>query len=186
MHRLRFIPLLAAVAVLATAGVAHAAANPTVTGTVNPGTLDVATSATPSFTSTLDGTDQVKNYSVPLIVTDATGTDAGWHLTITSTQFDDGSSHTLATSASTLKSSVTEACHTGSTCVATDDDGSLRPFTVPAAAGTPPTAVAFYQAGANTGEGKIDVTPSIDVAVPASTHTGAYTSDLTIAAVAGP
>src|SRR6476661_4117618 len=87
MHRLRSISLLAVSAVLATAGVAYADATPTVTGTVNPGTLSVAsTGAAPSFTTTLDGTDQTLNYSAPLIVTDATGSGDGWNLTITSTK----------------------------------------------------------------------------------------------------
>ena len=185
MHRLRSISLLAVSAVLATAGVAYADATPTVTGTVNPGTLSVAsTGAAPSFTTTLDGTDQTLNYSAPLIVTDATGSGAGWNLTITSTQFDAGSGHKLATGASSLKSAITEACHTGSTCVDPTDNVS-RPVTVPAGA-TAPTAVSFYNAALATGVGKIDVTPSVDVAVPASTVPGTYTSDLTIAAVSGP
>jgi hypothetical protein len=185
MHRLRSISLLAVSAVLATAGVAYADATPTVTGTVNPGTLSVATSATPSFTSTLDGTDQTKNYTVPLEVTDATGSGDGWNLTITSTLFDDGAGHTLASDASTVKSSVTVGCHTGSTCVAPTDTTAVRPLTLPAAASAPAGTV-FYNADVATGTGKIDVTPSVDVAVPASTHTGTYTSDLTIAAVSGP
>jgi hypothetical protein len=183
MHRLRSISLLAVSAVLATAGVAYADATPTVTGTVNPGTLDVSTSATPSFTSTLDGTDQTKNYTVPLVVTDATGSGDGWNLTITSTLFDSGTDQ-LAANASTLKSGVTVGCHTGSTCVSPTDNAT-RPVTVPAAA-TAPTAVSFYNAALNTGSGKIDVTPSIDVSVPASTKVGTYSSDLTIAAVDGP
>jgi hypothetical protein len=185
MHRLRSISLLAVSAVLATAGVAYADATPTVTGTVNPGSLSVAsTGAAPSFTTTLDGTDQSLNYSAPLVVTDATGSGDGWNLTITSTLFDDGAGHTLAATASSLKSSVTEACHTGSTCV-TPTDNVSRPVTVPAGA-TAPTAVSFYNAAVNTGAGKVDLTPSVDVAVPAATIPGTYTSDLTIAAVDGP
>ena len=63
------------------------AASATVSGNVNAGTLSISTSATPSFSVTLDGTDKTGSYTVPTTVTDATGSGAGWNLTITSTQF---------------------------------------------------------------------------------------------------
>src|SRR5436305_11176911 len=91
--------LLAAVAPQSALG-----ASATVTGSVNAGTLSIATSATPSFSVTLDGTDKSGSYTVPTTVTDATGGGAGWNLTITSTQFTTagGQPHKLATSASSL------------------------------------------------------------------------------------
>src|SRR5205809_4145578 len=89
------------------------AASATVTGNVNAGTLSISTSATPSFSVTLDGTDKTGSYTVPTTVTDATGSGAGWNLTITSTQFTTGggSPHTLATNASSI-TGVTNTCTT--------------------------------------------------------------------------
>src|SRR5215210_2132877 len=66
------------------------AASATVSGNVTGGALSITTSATPSFSATLDGTDQTKSYTVPTTVTDARGNSAGWHLDITSTQFTTG------------------------------------------------------------------------------------------------
>jgi hypothetical protein len=59
------------------------------------------------------------------------------------------------------------------------------PIGVPAGS-TPPTAVKYFNASASTGTGKFTNTPAVDVAVPASTAVGSYTSTLTLAAVSGP
>jgi hypothetical protein len=174
--------LVAGMAALAVFASPASAATSTVTGTITAGTLSLATSATPSFGVTLDGTDKTATYSVPTTVTDATGSDSGWNLTITSTQFTTGS-QTLSTSASTV-TGVTNTCVGGSTCTAATNAIGY-PVTIPAAA-TPPAAVKFFNAGAGTGAGKFTNTPAISVAVPANTHAGVYTSTLTLAAVSGP
>ena len=158
-------------------------ASATVTGSVNAGTLSIATSATPSFSVTLDGTDKSGSYTVPTTVTDATGGGAGWNLTITSTQFTTGggSPHTLATNASSV-TGVSSSCVT--TCV--DPTNSITyPVGVPAGS-TPPTAVKYFNAAAATGQGKFTNTPSVNVSVPASTAVGSYNSTLTLAAITGP
>ena len=155
------------------------------TGSVNAGTLSIATSATPSFSVTLDGTDKSGSYTVPTTVTDATGGGAGWNLTITSTQFTTGggSPHTLATSASSL-TGVTSSCAGGSTC--TNPTNSVTyPVAVPAGS-TPPTAVKYFNAALNTGAGQFTNTPTVSVSVPANTYAGSYSSTLTLAAVSGP
>src|SRR3954453_1714884 len=118
--RKRLTAAVAAVAAFAaTAAVAPAAlaANATVTGTVSAGTLGITTSATPSFSVTLDGTDKTPTYTVPATVTDATGAGAGWKLTITSTQFTTGGGtpKTLATNASTI-TGVANSCTGSGTC----------------------------------------------------------------------
>jgi hypothetical protein len=178
----RFYLLLAGIAAAAVLAAPASAATSTVTGTITAGTLSLAPSATASFGVTLNGLDQTATYTVPTTVTDATGSDAGWNLTITSTQFTTGS-QTLATSASTV-TGVTNTCVGGSTCTAASNVIGY-PVTVPAAA-TPPTAVKFFNADAGTGAGKFTNTPTISVAVPANTHAGVYTSTLTLAAVSGP
>src|SRR4051812_47260957 len=92
MTRIRTISAVAATVSLlaALAPQSALAASATVTGSVNAGTLSISTSATPSFSVTLDGTDKTGSYTVPTTVTDATGSGAGWNLTITSTQFTTG------------------------------------------------------------------------------------------------
>jgi hypothetical protein len=178
----RFNILLAGMAAFAVLASPASAATSTVTGTITAGTLSLATSATPSFGVSLDGTDQTATYTVPATVTDATGSDSGWNLTVTSTQFTTGS-QTLATTASTV-TGVTNTCVGGSTCTAATN-AITYPVTVPAA-GTPPAAVKFFNAAASTGAGKFTNTPTITVAVPANTHAGVYSSTLTLAAVSGP
>src|SRR5438128_12440177 len=66
------------------------AASSTVTGNVNAGTLSISTSATPSFSVTLDGTDKTEIGRASCRESDATGSGAGWNLTITSNQVTTG------------------------------------------------------------------------------------------------
>jgi X-X-X-Leu-X-X-Gly heptad repeat protein len=158
------------------------AATTDVDGTISAGTLDVSTTATPSFSATLDGTDQTKSYSVPTTVTDARGNGSGWHLTITSTQFADGAK-TLAANASTL-TGVTNECADGATCT-NPDNAVTYPVGVPAGPEAP-AAVKYFSAAESTGLGKFENTPSVDVFLPADVEAGSYTSTLTVSAVSGP
>jgi hypothetical protein len=155
-----------------------------VTATVTGGGLSEATSATPSFSATLDGTDQTPTYTLPLTVTEARGTGAGWNLTVTSTQFTTGGGtpKTLSTTASSV-ASVTSSCATG-TCTSPTNSVTY-PVGLPAGS-TPPTAVKFFNAAANTGMGKFTITPTVNVSVPANTFAGAYSSTVTLAVVTGP
>lgn len=180
----------AAITCLALAGAAVAAppafaATSTVTGTVSGGSLSIATSATPTFSVTLNGTDQTPTYTVPTTATDTTGSAAGWNLTVTSTQFTTGGGtpKTLATNASTI-TGVTNSCPGPGSCTA-PTNAITYPIGVPAA-GTPPAAVKYYNAAAATGEGVFTNTPTVQVAVPATASAGSYSSTLTLAAVSGP
>ena len=56
---------------------------------------------------------------------------------------------------------------------------------VPAASSAPP-AVKLFNAAANTGMGGFTVTPTVQVAIPANTYAGTYTSTVTVAVVSGP
>jgi hypothetical protein len=153
------------------------AATSLVTGTVTAGTLSIDTVATPTFGVTLNGINQVATYTVPSTVIDATGSDAGWHLTVSSTPFTD-SSFALADDASHV-TGVVSSCDT--TC--TDPLNAIGyPLSIPAD-GNP---VDYFNADVGTGAGKFTNTPTIAVDVPANTHAGTYTSTLTLAAVSGP
>ena len=181
-HRLLILTALTAAALTTTA--AALAGTMTATATVA-GTAGISLNlpSGPSFSSTLDGTDQTVSYSVPLTLTDARGTGAGWNLTLTSTTFNDGSGHTLSTSASTV-ASATVTCVAGGTCT-TPINAITYPVTVPAAVSAP-AAVKVFNSAANTGMGRFTITPSINVAIPGNSYAGSYTSTLTVAAVSGP
>jgi WxL domain surface cell wall-binding len=177
-----FILLGLAAAALVLAGVAVAGtvtATATVTGA---GSLALSNGATATISDTLDGTDQVVSYALPLAMTDARGTGTGWNLTITSTTFTTGT-HSLAAGASSI-GSVASACVAGGTC--TNPTSSISyPLTVPAAA-TAPTAVKVFNAAAGTGLGRFTITPSVNVTIPGNSYAGSYASTLTIAAISGP
>ena len=147
------------------------------------GSIALSNGATASLTSTLDGTDQAVSYTVPLTLTDARGSGAGWNLTLTSTTFDDGAGHTLATSASTI-ASVAMACIGGNSCTSATNSITY-PLTIPAAASAP-AAVKVFNSAANTGMGRLTITPTVNVAIPGNSYAGTYTSTLTVAAVSGP
>ena len=180
-------PLLACIVVCGAAAVVPAgalAASATVTGTLNGTSLSLSTTAAPTFSDNLDLGDQTQTYPVPATVQDTRGNGSGWNLTITSTQFSTGGAtpNTLANTASSL-TGVTSVCASG-TCT-NPTNAITYPVAVPAAT-TPPTAVKFFNAAANTGMGKFSVTPTVGVFVPQNSFAGTYTSTLTLSIVSGP
>jgi hypothetical protein len=175
-HRLLILTALMAAALTTTA--AALAGNLTATATVA-GTAGISLSlpADPSLTSTLDGTDQTVSYSPLLGVIDARGGGAGWNLQISATTFADGFGHSLAAG---RVSSVASACTGGGTCTAPTSSGITYPLAISGTAG------AFFSAAVNTGLGKVNVTPSIDIVIPGNAFAGTYTSTVTLAATTGP
>jgi hypothetical protein len=170
--RLTILFAVAAALLAVVAGSAYAlGVTGTVTGTAGVG-LDPGSN--PSFTDTLDGTDQTVTYKPVLGVTDARGSGAGWHLTESATNLTDGT-HVLIQKIS----AVTQACHTGSTCSLPTSSTTL-PVTMGAA------GASFYSSAATFGLGKVDVTPTVSVAIPGNSYAGTYSSTVTFAAVAGP
>lgn len=174
-QRIFIIIGIAAVALVASA-VALAGtltATTTVSGTAG---ISLNLPANPSLSSTLDGSDQTVSYAPVLGVVDARGSGAGWNLTIAATAFSDGAGHTLA--AGTLDTAA-QICHSGSSCTAAVN-GVALPLTLST------TAAKFFNAALNSGLGKVDVTPTVNVSVPGNAYAGTYTSTVTVAAVAGP
>ena len=175
--RQRLFILLGSAAVALAAATAALAGNLTATVTVSGAAgMSMNLPADPSLTETLDGTDQVVTWSAILGIVDARGTGAGWNLTLATTTFADGSGHTLAPGAVTAVGAV---CQGGSSCT-----GATNSVTYPITISG--TAVKFFNAAANTGLGKVNVTPSVDVAIPGNAYAGTYTSTVTLAAVSGP
>ena len=145
----------------------------TITGTAG---ISLNLPSNPSISNTIDGTDQTVSYSPVLGVVDARGSGAGWNLQISATTFIDGASHTLAPG---IVTAAAQACHAGSTCTAATNS-IVPPLTITT------TAAKFFNAALNTGLGKLDVTPTIQVAIPGNSYAGTYTSTVTLAATTGP
>jgi hypothetical protein len=156
-------------------------ATSTLAGTVTGGSLTLTTSAAPSFSVTLDGSDQVPSYTLPISTSDLRGTGAGWNTTITSTTITAGS-QSLPTTASNV-TGVTSTC-AGTTCTPAAN-AITYPLAVPAAT-TAPAAVKLFNAATDTGLSKLTITPTVLVSVPGNAHTGSYTSTITLAVVSGP
>jgi hypothetical protein len=149
-------------------------ATATVSGTAG---ISLNLPSNPTITDTLDGTDQTVSYAPILGVIDARGSGSGWNLQISATTFSDGSGHTLAAG---QVSSVTQGCKAGSTCTVGTSSGITYPLTIGG------VAAKFFNAALNTGLGKVDVTPTIEVSIPGNAYAGSYTSTVTLAAATGP
>jgi hypothetical protein len=147
------------------------------------GSLTLSAPSTSTFSAvTLNGTDQTVSASIVLKPDDETTTHLGWNITGTSTTFSDGSGHTLPTTATTI--TAASAGTTGGNCVM-PTNSITYPLTLPAGA-SPPTAVKVYNAALATGQGPTNVTLTAQLAVPANTFHGTYTSTETFAVVSGP
>jgi hypothetical protein len=157
------------------------------TGTLDAGTLSFAsTPASLTFPAvSLDGSEQSTSTSPPVDIADATGSGAGWNVTITSTQFSRGSA-TLPASATNVNAAPSASCDTGASCTpATLSSSVTYPVTVPAGS-TAPTATRLYSAAAGSGLGDQTISPDFTLGVPANTAAGAYSSDWTLGLVSGP
>jgi hypothetical protein len=148
------------------------------------GVLSVQTSASPTFSTSLDSGDHTPTYAIPLTTTGSVSPATGWNETITSTQFSSGT-HTLSTSASTIGSAPTATCDSQYANCSPPTNAVTYPVAVPAAA-VAPSAIKFFDAATGTGAGEFTITPTITVTVPQNTFAGTYTSTVTIAIVSGP
>ena len=175
--RQRFLIIIGIAAVALVASTAALAGTLTATAAVTGASgISMSLPSDPSISDTLDGTDQTVSWSAALGVVDARGTGAGWNITMGATTFSDGSGHTLAAGSIT---GVSAACHGGNSCTSATNSVTY-PLTLSG------TAAKFFNAASGSGMGKIDVTPSVDVAIPGNAYAGTYTSTVTLAAVSGP
>jgi hypothetical protein len=164
--------------------IAALADSPTATVAVTGGNFSETSSGNVSAAPvTLDGTDQTTTYALGLTVLDARGSGAGWNLTITSTLFDDGAGHQLASNASSINAAPTVAC-IGTHC--TLPSNSIT-YSVGVPAGSPaPAAVKFFNAASGSGLGKFTITPTVTISIPANTIAATYTSTVSVAIVSSP
>ncbi len=132
----------------------------------------------------LNDQDQYITYIVPITVSDTRSSGAGWHLTITSTQFNivGSPSIKLSSDASSIDG-VTASCSGNGICTILNN-GITYPLLVPAGDGVP--AVSFFQANPYSGIGTFTVTAKMGVLIPADAYAGVYTSSITLDMVSGP
>jgi WxL domain surface cell wall-binding len=201
---------------LAAAGTAQAAACPGApvvagTGCADTGTLTFAAgslSLLSPIALTWAGTGNGLNQELvdtttadqSYTVNDATGSGAGWNVTVSATTFTSttpaatlADTGTLSTNGSIASATATTGpaatCTTGATCTPPTDT-TAYPVAITTAAATP-TAFKIYDAAAATGLGSIDIgLPGAPVgwwvAVPANVVPATYTSTITLEAVSAP
>ncbi len=198
-----FLSMLLLLLVCATS--AFADGGGTLSPTLSGGSLAVANNGSVSGTivgsTTLNGTNQALTIAVPLTVTDPTGTGAGWHLSISETQFSNAANastfRTLGSTAVTFTSITSVACHSGSTCsTPTDGINTSSGTAVPEAATTTDgtslsegsvTPLSLYNAAVDTGMGIIDMTANFALNLrPNTTYAAAYSSTMTITISSAP
>lgn len=125
---------------------------------------------------TLNGQDQTASYTLPIQVTDATGSGAGWNLQISGTPLT-SNSHTLTQQVRTASGT----CAGSGTCTSIAPGASI---TYPVVIGT--TGSKFFSTAANSGMGIFNVSTTVDVLVPGNSFAGTYTTTITLASVSTP
>jgi WxL domain surface cell wall-binding len=178
----------------------------TLTGTLNltAGSLTLTSPGSLTWSSTLNGTNQsvvdTTAADQQYTVDDATGSGAGWHVTLSATTFTNGT-HTLANTGTFVNTgSVTSisattgptaTCATGATCTL-PTNSTTYPVAVTTAA-TSPTPVTIYDTAASSGLGQLVVGGSTAanpvgwwLNVPGNAFAGAYTSTVTLAVISAP
>ncbi len=185
----------------ATTCVAPASCSMTGTVGLTGGSLSLTTPGSLNWAGTLTGTDQSLVDTTPAdqqySVTDATGTGAGWHVTISATTFTNGGSTfpdagSFSTNGSTssISSTAAPSATCAGSCTLPDDSALAYPIAITTAA-ISPTPVTIYDAKANTGLGSVVIgnTPNPVgwwVNVPGNAVAGSYTSTITMAVISGP
>ena len=166
------------VSAFAAAPVAAQAADTSLSGTLSAGSLSNTAPVIAPFGVTLTGLTQTTNVMVgPWSVTDATGTNDGYNVTVTATAATVNDSTSLAGTGGSLTLTPTTAV------AAPGNPASTGPVAQsPQVLST--TGSTIDSAVPGTGQGEWDfagdsVSPSLAVAIPGDASTGAYSSTLT-------
>jgi hypothetical protein len=139
---------------------------------------------------TLNGHDQTASYALPVLATNTymLSSSAGWHLTITSTQFTNAGNPSIK-----LSPYASQVANVNMGCIADSNaqivcshltNNITYPLLVPA--GDSASAVSFFKASPYTAMGTFSITPSINVQIPGNAYAGVYTSTITLAVISGP
>jgi WxL domain surface cell wall-binding len=172
------------------------------TTTVTAGSLNLTSPGALSWSMTESGLDQQLVDSTvahqSFTNDDATGSGAGWHITVSATQFTTGT-YTLpnagtflltgSTSSNSATTAPTAACSSGATCLA-PTDSTTYPVAITTAASSP-DSFTIYDTAANTGMGSMTIGVGADpvgwwVTVLAKQQAGTYTSTVTLEVISAP
>lgn len=189
MRLTRFAAVLAPIAATAIVALPQAASAVTASETLTGGSLNFINSTPADITFpgvTLSGTANQTDTRTQLFdVDDARGNGAGWNVTATSTTFTDASSDTLPTTATTVQSAPSASCDASVTCTTATTTGLSFPYTLPAGISAP-TATKLFNANTGTGLAAQSFSPSWQIAIPANSRAGTYTSTWTFSLTTGP
>lgn len=153
---------------------------------VTPGALTFSNGAPSSPAGvTLSNADQTATYTIAITTNDNTGTGNGWNLTLSMTQFTNGSGKTLANNVTTISNPAISACQGGGTCTLPTDSITAGSYPL-ATTADGATTTKFFGASANTGMGGVIITPTFTTTIQAKAYTGTYTSTFTISLNTGP
>jgi hypothetical protein len=185
-----------------TAILAGTSCTATGTASLTAGTLSMTSPGALAWTGTLTGLDlnlvDTTTAHQSYLVDDATGSGAGWHVTVSATQFTTGTvtlsntgtfSTNGGTSSITATTPPSATCFTGSTCTLPTNT-TTYPVAITTAASSP-TPVTVYDTSATTGRGSITIggTPNPVgwwLNIPSNTAFGTYTSTVTLELISGP
>ena len=142
--------------------------------------LAITTAAITFPDITLDGSDQILIGATNAWQANATGESGGWNVSVSSTDFDNGSGKIIDVSNFEIRL-------LDSMIVWVSGDSINLPIstqtTYSALSGT---ALKIASAAVSEGNGIYDMTPEFRLTVPAETWAGSYSATLTVSIVAGP
>jgi len=142
--------------------------------------LSISTAAISFPGVNLDGDPHTVDGSTSAWRADATGETGGWNVTVSSTDFGNGSGKTIAVS--NFKIRLLDA----SIVSVSGDDINLPVSTQTTFAALGGTALKIASAAVGDGNGVYDMTPDFSLTVPAETYAGDYSTTVTVSISAGP
>jgi hypothetical protein len=142
--------------------------------------LSITTAAITFPEVTLDGTNQTIDGSTSAWQADATGEIGGWNVSVSSTDFDNGSGKIIP--ASNLEIRLLDI----NIVWVSGDNVNLPVSTQTTYAALSASALKIASAASGDGNGVYDMTPDFRLSVPAETWAGDYTATLTVSIIAGP
>jgi hypothetical protein len=166
------------------------------------GALTLTSPAALSWGSSVTGTDQQlvdpNSTEQSYLVSDASASGAGWHVTVSATTFTSGAAAlpdagTFVTNGSITAEAATTApaaaCSAGSTCLLPANT-TTYPVAITTAASAPVPAT-IYDTSAGTGRGSIIIGLGASpvgwwINVPATAGAGSYTSVIRLQVISGP
>jgi hypothetical protein len=128
---------------------------------------------------TLNGLDQTVSGTTSAWQANGQGESGGWNVTVSSTDFSDGGSGTIAVSNSEIRL-------LDSTIVRVSGSPNLPTSTQTTFAALSGTPLKIASAAVGDGDGVYDMTPDFQLTIPGESTAGAYTATVTVSIAVGP